>query len=545
VRAAKVRTFCYQSLYYRDPVTLKLVPWLAAGDPVWDAENKTVTIPLREAKWEDGTPFTADDVIFTIDTIRRFRLPKHWSKWFFVSEAEAVDPHTVKLTLLKPMAIFWERTLQSFVVKKKAWEPVVEKAAKALEKGMTAQKAAGKKGKTALRAALRKPLEIMTTYPNTSPSSLGPFTFERWQKGAFIHLAKNKNFFALNGSIAGKPTGPHVDGILFKIYGNMDTAVLALKKGDIDYFWAPIESGYLEDLREDDRIKIFSVLKSGYKYMAFNLRRPPMKDRAFRLATAYLVDKDFIVNRILHREGGRFDTLVPPDSLRYHNPNTPKYGEGLTWKERVAKAAAILKEAGYVWDTEPVGGNMAGQYVTQGKGLKLPDGNPTPSLHLLTPPADYDAQRAQAGNLIQQWLHGFGVPVDWRPMSFGAMIKKVRSEQDFDMFVSGWRTGIDPDHLRSFFHSSGDRPKGRNSGGYRNDKFDRLAELQAATMDLNERAIIVRQCQDILMHDLPYLPLYVQLNLEGVRIDRYDGWVQMVGGIGNMWSFLQVKPVKK
>jgi ABC-type transport system substrate-binding protein len=164
---------------------------------------------------------------------------------------------------------------------------------------------------------------------------------------------------------------------------------------------------------------------------------------------------------------------------------------------------------------------------------------------LLTPPADYDAQRAQTGNLIQQWLRDFGVPVNWKPMAFSAMVKKV-DDRDFDFFVSGWGAlGQDPDYLRSFFHSKGDVPDGKNSVGYRNPEFDQLADLQAATMDQKERQKLVYRLQEILMEDLPYIPLYVPMNLEGVRIDRFQGWVEMAGGIGNLWSFLKAKPVKK
>jgi ABC-type transport system substrate-binding protein len=337
-----------------------------------------------------------------------------------------------------------------------------------------------------------------------------------------------------------------VDGILLKIYKNIDTAILAMKKGDIDYLWWGIESGYLEDLEKDPNIRIFTSLKSGYRYLAFNLRRPPLADTVFRQAAAHLVDKDFIVKRVLHNQGKRLETLVPPDDATYFNPETPTYGQGLSWKERVKKARDLLLKAGYKWEVEPVGGDMTGQFQTQGKGLTMPDGEPVPDMALLTPPADYDAQRAQAGNLAQQWLRDFGVPLSWKPMSFGAMIKKVRAEQDFDMFVSGWGAlGKDPDYLRSFFHSSSDRPKGRNSGGYRNPEYDRIADAQAAAMDIQQRRDLVFRLQEMLMTDLPYIPLYVPINQEGVRIDRFEGWVKMSGGIGNMWSFVQVKPVKK
>jgi ABC-type transport system substrate-binding protein len=543
--SAKVLSLCYQRLYYRDPKSDALVPWLAADDPVWDAEKKTVTFHLKKAQWDNGAPFTADDVVFTSHVFRKFRLPKYWNSWSFVKKAEALDPQTVQLTLTKPMAILWDRTLTSFVVQKSKWAELVARAEKALTEGLEAQKKAGKKGLTALRAALAKPLEILTTYPNEKPESLGAFSFQQWQRGSFIHMQANDRFFARNGEIGGHKVGPHVSGVLLKIYRNTDTAILALKKGDIDYLWWGIESGYLEDLKKDPNVHIFSVLKSGYRYMAFNLRRPLLGDPAVRRAIAFLVDKDFIVKRVLHKQGERLDTLVPQDNKTYFNPNTTKYGMGLSWKDRVEKSKNIMKEAGYTWKAEPVGGDMTGYFVSKGEGLTMPDGKPAPDMTLLTPPADYDAQRAQAGNLIQQWMRDFGIPVSWRPMSFGAMIKKVRSERDFDFFVSGWGAlGRDPDYLRSFFHSRADRPTGRNSGGYRSEEYDRLVELQAATMDMEKRREIVFQLQEILMRDLPYVPLYVPLNLEGVRIDRFKDWVQMGGGIGNLWSFLMVKPAK-
>lgn len=544
--ASKVLLFSYQRLYYRDPSGHELIPWLASGEAQWDPGSNTVTFGLREAKWDDGTPFTAHDVVFTAELIRRFRIPAYWNNWSFVDKVEAPDERTVRLVLKKPMAILWARTLTSIVVQRDRWKPIVEKAEMLLQDGIRAQEAAGKSEQEAYRSALAKPLEIITSHPVTKPESLGPFVLRQWQKGAYIHLARNENFFARDKEMAGQRVGPFVDGIIFKIYGNTDTAVLALKKGDIDYLWWGIESGYLEDLRNNPNVRIFSTLKSGYRYLGFNLRRPPMSDPVFRKAVAFLVDKDFVIQRILHNQACRLDTVIQPDNVHYCLQRPPLYGKGMSWRERVEKAKELLKEAGYTWETEPVGGDFPGQFSRVGRGMRLPNGQPAGPLNLLTPPADYDAQRAQTGNLIQQWLRDFGVPVNWRPMAFSAMTKKVESERDFDLFVSGWGAlGQDPDYLRSFFHSAADVPDGKNPCGYRNPRFDELADRQAATMDPTERREIVMRMQEILMEDLPYVPLYVPVNLEAVRADRFHGWREMPGGIGNLWSFLLVRPVKK
>lgn len=540
--ALKVLSFCYQRLYYPNPAGDELVPWLASDRPVWDPETNAVTVRLREALWDDGSPFTADDVVYTAEVIRRFRIPGYWSNWEPVTEIEALDPRTVRITLKGPVATLWDRTLTTFVIQKARWGALFDRAEKALQDGLKARETAGQGKAKVTSAALAKPLQMISSYFNSRPESLGPFAFQQWERGSFIYLKRNEHFFARNGKIDGYLVGPHLDGILLKLYMNMDMAILALKRGDIDYLWWGIESGYLEDLKKNPRIKIYSVLKGGYRYLGLNLRRPGLRDRSFRHAVAHLIDKDFIIRRILHNQGVRLDTLVPPDNARYFCQDTPRYGVGLSWRERVEKARAILHRVGYRWEVEPVGGDVTGHYVTEGEGLKLPDGQPFPRLSIMSPPADYDAQRAQTANLIQQWLKGFGVPVTWRPLSFGAMTRKVR-DHAFDLFVSGWGAlGRDPDYLRSFFHSRGDRPGGKNMVGYHNPQFDHSADLQAVTMNLQKRCELIFRLQEILMHDLPYIPLYVPMNLEGVRADRYQGWVTMPGGIGNLWSFIQVKP---
>ncbi|MCJ7685624.1 MAG: ABC transporter substrate-binding protein, partial [Desulfobacteraceae bacterium] len=96
-----------------------------------------------------------------------------------------------------------------------------------------------------------------------------------------------------------------------------------------------------------------------------------------------------------------------------------------------------------------------------------------------------------------------------------------------------------------FFISGNNKPKGWNTSGYTNPRFDRVADASAGAMDLEERKKLIWDMQDIIMHDLPWLPLYSPKLVEGVRRDRFTGWVSMVGGIGSRWSFCTIKPVKK
>jgi len=78
--------------------------------------------------------------------------------------------------------------------------------------------------------------------------------------------------------------------------------------------------------------------------------------------------------------------------------------------------------------------------------------------------------------------------------------------------------------------------------GYRNPEFDRLADESGITMDEEKRRQIVWDMQKIILRDIPYVPLYNPKLVEAARNDRFTGWVQMIEGIGNLWSFCQIKP---
>jgi len=458
-------------------------------------------------------------VVFTGSVIREFKVPRYFYAWRYIKEIEALDDYRVKFVLEKPMAIFMPRTLMTFIVQRKKWEPVVAAARKA-----------------------ENPLKYLLVHEVTQPMSCGAFKFAKWARGAYILIERNENFFAKGMEVGGEKVGPYVDGILFKFYGSQDSAILALKKGDIDYYWASVQAGYLKDLEGDRRIKVFKSDKSGVYYLAFNVRKPPFSDRAFRQAVAYLIDKDFIVIRVLQKEGQRMDNIIPPGNRYWHNPDTPKFGQGMKRAERVKKAYEILKASGYTWEKPPI--DAKGK-VVRAKGLKMPDGRKVPPLDILTPPADYDPHRAMAGMLIQQWLKQVGIPASSKPLSFGSITQQVKVKREFDAFILGWgNLAIDPDYLRTFFHSMEDRPYGRNPMGYHNAWYDKIADESCATMDEAKRRELIFEMQKFIVEEAPYIPLYVPYVVEACRIDRFTNWNEDLNGIGNHWSLLFVKPAR-
>ena len=110
----------------------------ASGMPslfVQEGNLYAATVPLRsDLKWTDGTPFTADDVAFTVNTAVSFQLGFDWHDFYnpdFIDHAEAVDAHTVKFYFKKqPNVGVWQYgALQGPIVQKAYWESKVSASA--------------------------------------------------------------------------------------------------------------------------------------------------------------------------------------------------------------------------------------------------------------------------------------------------------------------------------------------------------------------------------------------------------------------------------
>lgn len=80
--------------------------------------------------------------------------------------------------------------------------------------------------------------------------------------------------------------------------------------------------------------------------------------------------------------------------------------------------------------------------------------------------------------------------------------------------------------------------------GYNNPAFDKIADAQRLLTDREKRRTLIWKMQEILIEDVPYIPLYNPHIIEATVNERFKGWVARVDGIGNIWSMCVVKPVE-
>lgn len=544
------------------------VPSLAADFPTplkeekVDSETFWVTeLELIEGvKWSDGSDVTADDFAFTANTAVELHLTGNWPSIVdpeYFDRAEADGPYQLKIFFKqKPGLARWQFGLAFMpIFPKSYWEPVVAEARQASD-------------------TTEQQKVLYSHVPEGEPSA-GGFVFGQWERGAFAEKERNPGYsfrgtevtlyangaystftaglneFAAYGEPDGETIleyveGPYAESAIYSIYGSQDAAVLALKKGDIDFMLNPLglSKGLQEQLTGEDDITTIENASDGVRYLGFNLRRSPMDNRAFRQAVATLIDKEFLTDTVLQGVAIPIYTMVPEGNGSWYNRDVPLIGKGLTRHERIDKAVALLKEAGFTWDVEPRV-SEDGNFVEQpGEGLRMPSGDPVPAMEVLAPSAGYDPLRSTFAIWIERWLSDVGIPLRAKLTGFNVIVEKVFDQQDFDMWILGWGLTAFPDYLESFFHSRHSELEGHNPGGYSNPDFDLLADGLLAETDLEVARQQAFEMQAFLAEDLPYVVLFDTPIVETYRSERIEfpytetwGGLQSVSGMPSLVDF--------
>ena len=528
----------------------------AGGTTLWTTE----AVLKKGMKWSDGNDVTAEDFIFTAHTVRDLELSGNWSSSVdteFFDHAEALDPYKLKIYFKqKPGLARWQFGLAFMPILSKAfWEPVVEEAKK---QGTTVEQ------QRALYAHV----------PENEPSA-GGYIFEKWENGAFAEKVKNPDHYFEGSSIIqysngaysesksgvydfgayGDPegdkvldytVGPFADSSIYSIFGNQETAVLALKKGDIDFMLNPLglQRGLQEQLKGQAGLETLENANNGFRYLGFNMRHPPMNIKAFRQAVAILIDKEFLTSTVLQGVAIPMYTTVPEGNGFWYNPNVSLIGKGLSRTERTEEAVKLLKDAGFTWEKEPkVSEN--GTVEVEGKGLKLPNGDPMPDLEILSPSPGYDPLRSTFAIWIERWLNDMGIPAKAKLTDFNVIVEKIADPDGFDIWILGWGLSNFPDYLEAFFHSRHAEGDGLNRGGYSNPEFDALAEQLLIETDLDAARDQVFKMQEFLADDLPYVVLFTTPLLESYRSDRltfpYTGTLGGLQSTNGMTSAVVIK----
>ena len=315
VWSTHVDAWFYPSLYYRKPVTNEPLPDfcttsyadLQANSP----DGLTFTFPLRDnVTWDDGVPVTAHDFVFSYDLIMELEFPDYIPIYEDVEYMKAVDDYTIEMKLTKCTPQFEESLIYHFAVPIQQFQPMLEEA-----------------------RGTDVPMQTFLDMDIENPVSCGAFSFGQWEKGAFVKLVTNPDYYGKGRTVnvegVGTITeGPDYDGLLLKLYGTTDAALLGIQKGEVDFIWWNLDPGYIAQLLGNADITIEKSDELGYYYLAPNMAKEPFDDKVLRQAMAHLVQKDFIVSRVLQGYGGPALSVVMPAAGAWYNPDVNPMGHG-------------------------------------------------------------------------------------------------------------------------------------------------------------------------------------------------------------------------
>jgi ABC-type transport system substrate-binding protein len=536
------------SLYGLTAKYFTFVPNAAADFPqplTQEGDFWVLEIPLRQdITWSNGTPFTAEDVAFTANTVLKLGLISgNWSSWYdsaFLDRMEAVDANTLKIFYhTKPgLARHEWGTLLAPILSMAYWEPFVTAAVAPID-----ALGANPSAEALLAAQQEAQTQLFAHVPEGEPLA-GAFTFGRWETGAFmennayagykdsglvIEQFGNGAYRDSEGLTVGTPegaaettfnVGPNVDAVVYTVYGSQDAAILALRNGDVDFVLNPLglQRGLANQIRADPNLQVIENGVNGFRYLSFNNRRRPMNDCAFRQAVSVLIDKEFVTRTVLQGVAFPLYSFVPEPNEAWYFDDVPKLGQGLNRQQRTDLAKAILKQAGYTWEggVEPVW-DPANLQVTPGGRLLMPDGVPVPPLNMPAPSPGYDPLRSTFAVWIETWLNEFGIPLRAQLAGFNVIVPIIFTEQSFDMYILGWSLGLFPSYLRDFFASDQAVEDGNNAGGYVNPEFDALADQLLTCETFESCRELANQIQLMLSTEAPYVLLFDTGIIEAYR----------------------------
>jgi peptide/nickel transport system substrate-binding protein len=490
---------------------------------------------LPGVMWSDGVEVTVNDFIFTGEVVRDFVLGGNWLSnfdWDYIDHFEAVDDYNIKIyySQLPGLSVSQVGGIGfASWMPKHFWVDVVE----------------GCRG-------TEEPDTCLYAADGNGEPSVGAFTFTKWEPAAYAELTANPDSFFNNatatfyadgsykessanyefcvyGDCAGDVkleygVGPYVPNVVYSVYGTQDAAVLALANGEVDFLLNPLglQRGLREQVVGSPDLGAFQNPSNGFRYLAFNVRKSPNSYKEFRQAVAYLIDKEYLTDRVLQGTALPVYAMVPEGNAFWNNPATPKLGFGLDRVQRGQMAIDLLKSAGFSWDVEPTIDEVEG-VIVPGSVLKDPEGNELEEIELLSPSAGYDPMRATAAIWIEQWCNEVGIPVKANPTGFNTIIPLVfepdpgTGEIEFDWYILGWSLGNPalPSFHESFFACANDaKDGGSNTPGYCDADFDAMAQGLLSAQTIDDAREYVFAMDEKLGEDVPYVTLFTAPILE-------------------------------
>jgi peptide/nickel transport system substrate-binding protein len=449
-----VELLVMDSLAGRDPFTLEYVPKVARSWEISD-DGLKMTFHMRpEVVFSDGSPMTADDVVFTFDWIRNPEVDaaRERSYLTMLKDVKAEGDHTVVFTFTEPYFLNFGTVAGTPILSRKFFGRFTPNE-------------------------FNEKVGLMF--------GSGPYKLEdpeNWTPGKLVELVRNDRYW-------GVP--PTFNRIVFREVQEESAQMVMYGNKETDTILCTPE--VYEKLRADARIMSFSEALEypspyrGYAYIGWNQKRKvsgqdvstPFADKRVRQAMTMLIDRPRMVKEIYlgyaNVASGPFAPNGPQSdpSIQPH-PYDPE------------KARALLAEAGY---------------IDRNKDGVVEDASGKPLKFTLLYPSGADIYEKIVRFLKDNLARG-GVVLELDRQDWPVLVDRL-NKSDFDAVILGWSSVPESDPYQ-VFHSSQIGDNGDNRTSYINPELDQVIDQARRTVDTEARMKLWNRVHAILHEDQPY-----------------------------------------
>ena len=456
-------------------------------------DGLTWTFKLRQdVRWNDGEPFTADDVIFTFDELiynddigasardiltidgKRITLRK-------------IDNYTVEFILPVKFAPFLRALSQEILPK--------HRLKKKLDDG-----------------------EFNFTWSiNTAPEDIvgtGPLMLHKYDPGQRIVLVRNPYYWKKS---AEEHQLPYIDKYIFMIVQSGDVAILKFLEGSTDTLGVGgRDYPLIKPLEKKKNFTMYDLGPDrGSQFIFFNQNRDkneetgqpylePKKlrwftDINFRRAVAHAIDKKQLIAIVKNNLGYPQHSPVGPGAGFFHNPNVPKY------EYNPQKARQILAAAGYV--------DRNGDGIIEDQQGERVEFN-------LNTNAGND-ERVLIAGIIRSDLEGIGMKVNFQQMEFNTLVRKIDATFDWDAIILGLTGGVEPHFGKNVWNSKGQLhmwyPRQESPATNWEKRIDDIFNEAVQELDDKDRKKYYDEFQVIVAENLPLIYTVLGATISAVR----------------------------
>ena len=465
----------YDSLVFWDR-EWKPIPWLAVS---WTQVSPTVwRFKLREdVKFHDGTPFTSDDVVFSVE---RALAPTSQMRTAIqgVERAKRIDELTVELILKEPNPALL-RHLTNFRIMSRAW---------------------------AVKNHAEKPQDYKNkedAFASRNANGTGPFIVKEWSPDVRVVLVQNRQWWGHKA----KYFESNLTEVIMLPVTSASTRLAALMSGEVDLVIDPPTQDVAR-LRASPQLKVIEGAEMRVQYLAFDLHRDeliygnvkgknPFKDIRVRQAVAHAIDAEAIKTKVMRGMSRPTGAIVTDLIAGYH----PDAAKRLPYDRERAKR--LLADAGYAGGFE----------------VTLDCGNTQPATDICQAVA---SMLSQVGILVK--------PNIVMQTNFFPKIEKY----DTSFYLLSWGGGVTSDSLytlNALLHTVGPKGEGDfNMGRWSNAEMDRLVDAIKVDDNLARRNEEIRKALVLANRELPVVAIHQPLVPWAMR-KNIDAWFSPVNTV--------------